>query len=481
MCDTEKVDSSMRHTIRDSRWQPWLLIAVFLATYLGATYFLLFIKEEKPRYEVVNGQQGHVITYWDWNALRIQNLEKYIEQYQDVTGGRVKVRTLQIGWYQYWQKIVAASVGEKPPTIIHMHNSRHSQLVDLLEPFPRKLFPLEEMRRQYFMFDGAFMHKDRLGEDQFYYHPGGLMTGLFFYNKDVWEDHGLTQADYPKTWDELLALSKRLTVNDDRNPRNIRVAGLNFNSYMGLMMVDIIYQQGGYMFSHDAKSILFDTPEAHFAARQANRFYEERVTSPRLPEYDLSFASYKRENKDTHPYPAMVYSWGWYAGMLNRQAPEIRWGVFPTPSLTNDPSRPLCRMNYEAAQAVMAGAPEEDKIEAFKFIKWLYEQDEYLIGGSISNGNLTGKMRLWDDPVLMEAPVPCLFRENIGKTVFVGEIPERIFSDLRGMRAMLIDRMPLETALEKANKVANERYRAAPSKWVVEREFWMERQDEGRM
>ena len=39
-----------------------------------------------------------------------------------------------------------------------------------------------------------------------------MMTGSVYYNKDMWEAAGLTEADIPKTWDEMREVAKKLTI-----------------------------------------------------------------------------------------------------------------------------------------------------------------------------------------------------------------------------------------------------------------------------
>lgn len=44
--------------------------------------------------------------------------------------------------------------------------------------------------------------------------PDGYAPTAVWYNTDMWESAGLTDADYPQTWDELLEVAKKLTKSD---------------------------------------------------------------------------------------------------------------------------------------------------------------------------------------------------------------------------------------------------------------------------
>lgn len=72
-------------------------------------------------------------------------------------------------------------------------------------------------------FNGVSAH---VIDGKVYYIDYGIMTGSVYYNKDMWEAAGLTDADYPKTWDEMREVAKKLTIKEGNS---FVQAGLNFN------------------------------------------------------------------------------------------------------------------------------------------------------------------------------------------------------------------------------------------------------------
>ena len=60
-------------------------------------------------------------------------------------------------------------------------------------------------------FNGVSAH---VIDGKVYYIDYGIMTGSVYYNKDMWEAAGLTDADYPKTWDEMREVAKKLTIKE---------------------------------------------------------------------------------------------------------------------------------------------------------------------------------------------------------------------------------------------------------------------------
>ena len=59
--------------------------------------------------------------------------------------------------------------------------------------------------------------------------PMGYAPTAVWYNTDMWESAGLTDADYPQTWDELLEVAKKLTKSDG-SQYGIRSAGSRLGS-----------------------------------------------------------------------------------------------------------------------------------------------------------------------------------------------------------------------------------------------------------
>ena len=85
----------------------------------------------------------------------------------------------------------------------------------------------------------------------FKYIDSVINTGNIYYNKTLWSEAGLTDADIPTTWDEFIQVAQKLTKTDGSK---MTQAGFNFNGgaysaiYQGLN-----YQKGELLFSEDGK------------------------------------------------------------------------------------------------------------------------------------------------------------------------------------------------------------------------------------
>lgn len=362
-----------------------------------------------------------------------------------------------VSWGEYWDKLPATIAAGAPPNIAFFHNSRTSQLVSGLEPFPEDLFPLQKMRAEYFAFDQAFLLKQ--GDRQFYFLPAGVMSSVIFYNRDLWDAVGL--AAVPTTWDELRLAGKKLARRggDDQ----LQVAGFSMRSDVWTVLVDTIYQQGGWLFSEDGNRAYIDTPEA----RRSIDLIEQMLFGDRMA--DLPNESGFEMAADN---TGMQYKWTWYRVNLDRLT-SLRYGVFRLPTFTGSMYPPVGRNNYESAFAVPRGQDKAHRDAAFRFLKWLYDQDSYLIALNVEGGRVPPKMRLWRNEQVRSDELTSVLAQAAPYTVFPGELPAYQWeSPLGDLANGLLTRSNAPgVLLQEAERVANARLAETPAAWVVERRY----------
>lgn len=348
-----------------------------------------------------------------------------------------------VSWGEYWDKLPATIAAGAPPNIAFFHNSRTSQLVSGLEPFPEDLFPLQKMRAEYFAFDQAFLLKQ--GDRQFYFLPAGVMSSVIFYNRDLWDAVGL--AAVPTTWDELRLAGKKLARRggDDQ----LQVAGFSMRSDVWTVLVDTIYQQGGWLFSEDGNRAYIDTPEA----RRSIDLIEQMLFGDRMA--DLPNESGFEMAADN---TGMQYKWTWYRVNLDRLT-SLRYGVFRLPTFTGSMYPPVGRNNYESAFAVPRGQDKAHRDAAFRFLKWLYDQDSYLIALNVEGGRVPPKMRLWRNEQVRSDELTSVLAQAAPYTVFPGELPAYQWeSPLGDLADGLLTRSNAPgVLLQEAERVANAR------------------------
>ncbi|HEX6972650.1 MAG TPA: extracellular solute-binding protein [Limnochordia bacterium] len=393
------------------------------------------------------------LTVWDWHEPRLTLIKEfaadYVKEHPDV-----EFEFSLQPWDEYWSKLPVAIAAGTPPDIVEFHNEKTDQFVKegLLAPFPEVIFPRAEMSRKYFLYDAGFVLNGRT-----YYQPAGIMTPAIYYNRDILDRAGV--ASVPPSWAEFLDVARKLTQRDASG--RLTQVGFQWAGDLQFLFTDLVYQQGGFLFDDDGVALGSD------AGRRAMGIVEQLLSSDVGPLPGQPAPGSFEQGK-----VAMKYSWTWYTGPLQNY-PGLNWAValLPTPDGTGLPAR--ARNNYECDLAVPAGLPPERQEAAFRFIKWLYDNDEFNLRINQALGRVPGRMDLWRTPALQRDPVFQLLVSQVPYTVYPGPLPSWLFPEVLGpMQERILSReMAPQTALERAVVEGNAAFRELPPEFIVERQY----------
>lgn len=150
----------------------------------------------------INGGKDITVELWEWGSDEL--FQEIIDGYTAIHPN-VTINLVNNPWEDYWTKLPLALDGENGPAIFNIHNSYHENLINYMAPLE---IPLEDLQAD---FTGVDAH---VIDGEVYYIDYGMMTGSVYYNKDMWEAAGLTEADIPKTWDEMREVAKKLTIKE---------------------------------------------------------------------------------------------------------------------------------------------------------------------------------------------------------------------------------------------------------------------------
>ncbi len=401
--------------------------------------------------------QGMTLTVWDWHAPRMEVLKPKLDEYSKLYP-EIEFKTMIVSGDEYWKKLLAGIMaGQAPADIIEFHNAQTTRFVEFLEPLPESIFPLDEMREVYYNFDQGFV----LWDGKSYFLPGGLMAPIVYYNVDMWKESGLDVT--PKTWEEFRQVAKKLTRYDGKG--NVQIAGTTFGSYLPLIWEDMKYQLGGWMYTEDGKAAdpsWVEEPGIKSLTFLRDLMFEDKVTEPGFLDFTEAFGTQRA---------AMIYGWAWVTGFLNFNYPELKYAVFTLPTWTGEMTPAVSRNNYECDYAVLKTVPEEKKEEAFKFLKWLYTQDDFLVKLNQEMGRVPATKSLWEDPEIKLDPTIGALTEQIPYTIFPGERPE--FIDTAGNNFMVrVERgESVEDCLKAYKEEVDGYLKERPVIWNVERMY----------
>lgn len=167
------------------------------------------------------------ITFWhttpigDPGYAKINNLVKQFNNSQD----KVEVKQIGYSFWDYWDKlniVVAAKNGNAPDIGLNTLDNSISRadaglIYDLSPLIKRDNFNLGDFYQNQIDF-GTY-------KGDIYSLPFTSTTRVLYYNLDLFQKAGLTEADVPKTWDELSKVAKQLDKVDASG--NIQVMGFD--------------------------------------------------------------------------------------------------------------------------------------------------------------------------------------------------------------------------------------------------------------
>jgi multiple sugar transport system substrate-binding protein len=318
------------------------------------------------------------------------------------------------------------------------------------------------------MFNRAYLEENWVGFKEghfydeaghFYYVPWGSMTAMLYVNKRLWDEAGLTEADYPKTWDDMVTVAKKLTKYDDTG--NIEVSGFAFNGWtFPILFTDLIYEQGRYLQTKDSKGCQIDSPEGRRALETLIKFYDENINSRDFLGGGEAFETEKA---------AITWSWTFYTGVLHTTHPDLKFFTIKMPSFTGENLPSLGRQNYETSPVVPRYKPEERKKVAWDFLHWLHSREDNLIDLAFLHGIAPAYKKLWDHPRIVADPDMVALREVIDYKIFPGEYPNTLLAALdQNVGQNIIAGASVDEALKAGHEACN-RVMQEADYWIIER------------
>ena len=385
-----------------------------------------------PKQEVAGGEEVE-LSIWvpsGWEEYYRKWTGEYSKMHPNIT-----FNFTITSFEDHWKKVPLAIATDAGPDIFWMHNSVNEVMITHMEPLPEDKFPLEQVKADFRQVEQNII------DGKLYYVDMGLMTGVILYNKDIWADAGLTEEDIPKTWDEFREIAKKLTVTDDNG--NIQVAGFNMNN-AEYLWVDLMYQQGKYLFADDESTPAFDSEEALKAAELMNTLYNvDKSGSGQQPKGEEAFANGKA---------AMAYCWGWVSNYLKTSFPDLNYGAFALPVFDENNFVAYGRTNGDVSLGVSKYSSDLEKEAALDFVLYQMCNDEMIIEYDIFDGMAPSKYSLADHEAIQSEPVLKVEAEMLDRTIWPGAVPDQYFTDIQKYigQAILVNQDSPEDALEEA-------------------------------
>lgn len=379
----------------------------------------------------INGGKDITVELWEWGSDEL--FQEIIDGYTAIHPN-VTINLVNNPWEDYWTKLPLALDGENGPAIFNIHNSYHENLINYMAPLE---IPLEDLQAD---FTGVDAH---VIDGEVYYIDYGMMTGSVYYNKDMWEAAGLTEADIPKTWDEMREVAKKLTIKEGDT---IIQAGLNFNDdFHQNYLLGLNYQLGENLFEEDGV-----TPKVNSdAMKQVMQMLVDMYEVDGIGSKDFGE---KGADSFGQGQSAMVIQWGHYYNTLQTTWSDINFGVFEIPTFDGNPYA-YNRYNGESTFGVNKNAPEDQQAVAQDFIKYFLANDDAQVAFNLAMSIFPAKKSLAGNEKILENPSLKVLAEHIDHYIWPGPMPATMETSLKKAgQDIFFNGVDIDTALNEAQQ-----------------------------
>ncbi len=355
-------------------------------------------------------RQQLTIVYWSPNCdveCEEKDIPSRLEMYKSEVNPNASFELSGAPWGEYWTRLPIALAGGRGPDLFFFHNAWMLQFVDggLVAAWPEER--VGQLREE---LDGI---DDSLIDGKLYAFDEGFETNVIYYGKKAWADAGLSEDEFPTTWDELTAVAQELTLKDGSGA--LTRAGFDANLRDGRWTwVALKYQMGEFLFSEDGRKIYIDTEDGRKAAQMM---------------WDWEFGENPVGNIDLAPWvedalpteiAAMGFGFGWFANYWMNDYPDYEWGAFPLPALEGAPA--ISRRTGWTTMGVNPQSTEDVKDESFNYIQWHGTHPELMKTRALG-GSVPALRSLQSDPDVLANPVVNAMLANMNRAVYYGVPP----------------------------------------------------------
>lgn len=232
------------------------------------------------------------------------------------------------------QQLTQGFAGGNPPDVFYVDPIQVRQFADSLYPYGAQVDDLDDFQSQ--------LVESYTIDDEVYCVPkdGGALALVI--NTDAWEAAGLTEDDYPTTWEDLTAVSETLTTGDQ--------VGLAFNADRNVAGTFML-QAGGWFVNDDLTEATADSSENV----EALTYMQENLSNGNFQFASQLDAEWGGEAFGTGK-AAMTIEGPWIIGSLTNDYPDINWTAVELPEGPGGPGT----MQFSNCWGIAADSSDTD-------------------------------------------------------------------------------------------------------------------------
>ena len=348
-----------------------------------------------------------VINFWHMHPVGddgYQGMRALIKRFNDTNDKNIIVKGTGLGFWDYGEKLNTSLSGGNAPDIglstlddvaYRANGGVLVNLSELLEQDTSDNKPdvndFLENQMKFATIDGTI-----------YAFPYTATTRVLYYNLDLFEASGLTEADVPKNWEELKTVSDKITkLDDDGTLLTLGFSPTNGNNNFAAWL----WQKGLDFFDDDLNPIV-DRPEIEEVLRWVGEFNSE------IPRETLSSFGSSNQLLGIDPFVGgkfgMIVDTDALYFKMKEAGNPFRYGVAPIP-YPDDGIRVNWASGFSLEMYINKKTTPERTKAVWEFYKFLLEADTQKEIASFAGGiqgNITAMKEFTaDDPILTKLVV----------------------------------------------------------------------------
>lgn len=412
--------------------------------------------------ESINGGEPITLEYWEWALDRFEYEQEWAEEYMKLYPN-VTINVSNQSWSDYWTKLTVNVPAGQGPALWHMHTSKLTEFCDgqLMDPMPDWVANREFLDEHWVAFPNGAMDCPTGTPGSRHFIPMGTMMPVMYINTQLWEEAGFTEADVPKSWEQLRSVARALTKYDSAD----RIVQAGYQTAWLEFIISSQYQQGRYLFTADGKKAQIVNQEMLNTLQFIKDLHEvDRVTDPEFPDRLDAFAAGQT---------AIMSGYSWVTSVLRRNNPDLEWFASIIPTVDGELSPAYGQLRFAVEAVVNAFAPPEEKEVAWDFWHFLYSNDTRVAETvALRNGFIPPYDKLIDLEITQDDEVASVIASAVDWGV-VGDTPAvyntGIGQDL--IDPILLAGMDIQQAMESAEGAINDELAQRDDWNIIERNY----------
>lgn len=358
-----------------------ILVGVFVVI-TGVMGWILYGKAPHPREKTL-----WILIPADPSAIKEQ--DAYSKEYKKLHPD-MEIKTVQFPWRNIWQKLEYMIVAGIPPDVSGIEQPYLPKFIDL-----GAVEPLDKWIENDPEFDPSAFFPQCMNEANWngiqYGIPESWSTVCLFYNKDIFDKHGVAYPTRDWTRDDLLDAAKKLAKDFD-NDGMVDQWGFYTNNNHWHRYSAWIWMTGGNFFTPDLKRSLFDDP------RVIDGF--QWLSDLALKHKVMPASSDLRGTNSTNLFlsgqMAMIAETRYFVRnfKLERYKDKIKMFDWDIEELPHEARR--ATVFVSGSNIIPSSLPEERKKMAWEYLKFLSSETGQRIIAS-SNGAIPARMDIAEE------------------------------------------------------------------------------------